>query len=263
MNIIEWRNTLCQDESVSPRGKHIGLTLSLFYRENKRTYPTIDTLCDWTSSTSNTVSSAIKDLIKAKYLTKKPFRFPNARFSATEYIFEGVTDYEIKEKEALPAKFEPPIEVAFEPAIEPPIEPSKFEDKIEEIEEESKKNNIDAKNIDVADLYTALAEKKKPVRASVPEIELPYITLPDEWKDFCKLEMRWDKEQAYSAFTNFRDYWTSPARGAKNKKKDWFMTFKTTSRSGITKPNANIVPKKKHEREDGMALIMENLYGTR
>jgi len=122
---------------------------------------------------------------------------------------------------------------------------------------------VTKENIDVADLYTALAEKKKPVRASVPEIELPYTTLPDEWKDFCKLEMKWDKEQAYSAFTNFRDYWTSPARGAKNKKKDWFMTFKTTSRSGITKPNANIVPKKKHEREDGMALIMENLYGTR
>jgi len=132
-----------------------------------------------------------------------------------------------------------------------------------ETETETYSKEAEKKNIDVADLYTALAEKKKPVRASVPEIELPYITLPDEWKDFCKLEMRWDKEQAYSAFTNFRDYWTSPARGAKNKKKDWFMTFKTTSRSGITKPNANIVPKKKHERVDGMALIMENLYGTR
>ena len=260
MNIIEWRNTLCQDETVSTRGKHIGLTLSLFYREGKRTYPTIDTLCDWTSSTSNTVSNAIKDLIKAKYLAKKPFRFPNARFSATEYIFEGVTDCEIKEKETLPAKFEPAIEVAFEPAIEPPIEPSKFEDKIEEIEEENKKNNIN-KNTGVADLYIALAEKQKPKRTTVPEIELPYTTLPDEWKDFCKLEMKWSKEQAYSAFTNFRDYWTSPARGLKNKKKDWFMTFKTTSRSGITKPNANIVQLKNSGRVDGMAMMREHLHG--
>ena len=171
---------------------------------------------------------------------------------------------EIKEKETLPAKFEPAIEVAFEPAIEPPIEPSKFEDKIEEIEEENKKNNIN-KNIGVADLYKALAEQQKPKRTtkkvSVPETELPYTTLPDEWKDFCKLEMKWNKEQAYSAFTNFRDYWTSPARELKNKKKDWFMTFKTTSRSGITKPNANIVQVKNSGRVDGMALIMENLYG--
>jgi len=130
-----------------------------------------------------------------------------------------------------------------------------------ETETEAYSKEADNKNIDVADLYTALAEQQKPKRTTAPEIELPYTTLPDEWKDFCKLEMKWSKEQAYSAFTNFRDYWTSPARGLKNKKKDWFMTFKTTSRSGITKPNANIVQLKNSGRVDGMAMMREYLHG--
>lgn len=135
MNIIEWRNALCQDESVSPRGKHIGLTLSMFYREGKRTYPTIDTLCQWTSTTFNTVSSAIKDLIKAGYIEKKPFRFPNAKFMGTEYIFCGVTDCNRG------VNNEPPLnsDGAFQGAIDAAIQGSKIDDKKEEIEEKNNK----------------------------------------------------------------------------------------------------------------------------
>ena len=137
MNIIEWRNTLCQDQDASPRGKHIGLTLSLFYRDGKRTYPTIGTLCDWSSTTSNTVSNAIKDLVALGYLEKKSFRFPNAKFTGTEYIFCGVS------KGEQPSKIEGANEGAFQGAIESAIQPSKIEDKEEEIEEvEEKKKTI-------------------------------------------------------------------------------------------------------------------------
>lgn len=130
MNIIEWRNALCQDDTVSPRGKHIGLTLSLFYRPGKRTYPTIDTLCEWSSTTFNTVSSAIKDLIKAGYIEKKPFRFPNAKFQGTEYAFCGVSGCNIEEKDERPSNFDGAIDGA--------IQPSNFDDKEEE---KNNKNN--------------------------------------------------------------------------------------------------------------------------
>jgi len=172
MNIIEWRNFLCLDESISSRAKHIGLTLSLFYRQDKRTYPTIDTLCEWTSLAPNTVSGALKDLQKGGFIEIKSYRLPNAKFRGHEYIFCGVlSDCNIKEKEPQHANFAPTAEAAIEPANEAAneaaIEPSNFAYKIEEIEEEKKKNI------------------KKEGNFVLP---LPDWLPMDDWKDY--LEMR-------------------------------------------------------------------------
>lgn len=141
MNIIEWRNYLCLNESISSRGKHIGITLSLFYRPGKRTYPSIDTLCLWTSLAPNTVSGALKDLQKGGFIDIKSYRLPNARFRGHEYIFLGLlNDCNLKEKLTPPSNFEPAIEGA--------IEPSNFEGKIEEEEKEkNKKEKEKEKNI--------------------------------------------------------------------------------------------------------------------
>jgi len=238
MNIIEWRNTLCQDETVSPRGKHIGLTLSLFYRDNKRTYPTIDTLCEWSSTTFNTVSNAIKDLIKAGYIEKKPFRFPNAKFMGTEYIFCGVTPCNKIKKNEQPSKIEPAIQGAIQGAIQP----SKIDDKKEEIEE---KNN-NKKN-----------KQKKGER-------LLYQSLPVEWLVFCQDEMQWTIEQSESAFKSFYDYSNSP--DCKNPlRKDWFMVFKNSCRNGITKPNINLNKGNDNDRNDNSELhkAANALYGQK
>jgi hypothetical protein len=147
MNIIEWRNYLCEDELISSRAKHIGLTLSLFYREGKRTYPTIDTLCQWTSLAANTVSGALKDLQIGGYIEIKSYRLPNARFRGHEYLFLGLlSDCNTDIKAPPPSNFEGAIDAANEPAIDAANEPSKFEDKKEEIEEKKKKKkrNIEA-----------------------------------------------------------------------------------------------------------------------
>ncbi len=136
MNIIEWRNFLCLDESISSRAKHIGLTLSLFYRQGKRTYPTIDTICEWTSLAPNTVSGALKDLQKGGFIDIKSYKLPNARFRGNEYVFCGLLSCcNIIEKDSPSANFAPTGEVANEAAIAAAIEPSKFAYKIEEIEE--------------------------------------------------------------------------------------------------------------------------------
>ncbi len=134
MNIIEWRNYLCQDDKVSSRAKHIGLTLSLFYRQGKRTYPTIDTICQWSSLAPNTVSGALKDLQKSGYIVSKSYRLPNARFRGHEYSFIGVvSDCSVEENPLQPSNLEPTAEAAIEAAIEP----SNFAYKIEEEEEKN------------------------------------------------------------------------------------------------------------------------------
>ena len=140
---MEWRNFVCLDEKLPSRAKHIALTLSLFFREGKRTYPTIDTLCEWTSLSPNTISGAIKDLQKGGYIENKPYRLPNARFSSTQYIFCGVLSIcNVSKKSTSPSKFEPAIQGANEPAIqganEPAIQASKFAYKEEEEEKDDK-----------------------------------------------------------------------------------------------------------------------------
>lgn len=169
MNIIEWRNHLCQDENISSRAKHIGLTLTLFFRNGKKTYPSIDTLCLWTSLAPNTVSGALKDLQKCGYIDIKSYRLPNARFRGHEYVFLGLlSNCNTEENYLPPSNFAPSNEVTIEPAIEPAIEPSNFAYKEEEENKEKNKK-----------------ERKKGENFVLP---LPDWLPLSDWNDY--LEMR-------------------------------------------------------------------------
>lgn len=68
---------------------------------------------------------------------------------------------------------------------------------------------------------------------------LPFESLPEEWLSFCQEEMKWNIEQSQSAWIAFYDY--SNSKDCKTpKRKDWFMVFKNSCRSGYTKPNINL-----------------------
>lgn len=147
MNIIEWRNYLCENENISSRAKHIGLTLSLFYRQGKKTYPTIDTLGKWTSLAPNTISGALKDLRQSGFIDIRSYRLPNAKFRGHEYLFLGLSsDCNSNEKAPPPANFEGGVEVTFEVTNDAAIEASKFAYKEEEKKNKKKKEKKEGEN---------------------------------------------------------------------------------------------------------------------
>ena len=100
--------------------------------------------------------------------------------------------------------------------------------------------------------------KTKPKKKEA--VLLPYSSLPEQWRAFCFDEMNWNDEQSESAFVSFYDYWNS-AEPKKAKKKDWYMTFKNSCRSGFTKPNINLLSKErkngyqKNKRERAIAAL--------
>lgn len=212
LNIIQWRDALLESD-LSKNAKYIGLVLSQFYRNNHPTYPSIRTLSQLASTSVNTVQPAIMELEKAGFIIREQRRLKGSSFISNIYIFCNVLAPHVS---ATDTSTDTRVDTQNDVSIE------------------------SSNDVSVADTEVEEKEKKtKTKKKSAEGIKLPYSSLPKEWNNFCTEEMKWNGEQAESAFLAFKDYWLSAANNDPLKK-DWFMTFKNSCRNGYTKPNVAV-----------------------
>jgi len=85
--IMEWRTNLIESE-VSSSAKLVGFCLSMYYRKNKPTFPSQETLMhDASYGSRNTIGKAVHELTKKKLLKIDEKRVYSNSFKSFCYIF--------------------------------------------------------------------------------------------------------------------------------------------------------------------------------
>lgn len=89
--------------------------------------------------------------------------------------------------------------------------------------DESVTSDVTLRNSDANTNDTYLLKKESKITGSRFET----VTLPDDWKEFCKTER--PELNPEKIFAEFRDYWIA-VPGARGRKLDWFATWRNRVR---------------------------------
>ena len=82
-----WRNRITDDFELSSKAKLIALILAQFFKPNSPTYPAIRTIAQYSSTTINTVQSAINELLWRGFVNKDRKRLKGSSFDSNIYSF--------------------------------------------------------------------------------------------------------------------------------------------------------------------------------